>query len=424
MIGKALASPESLTTDEIHEVMLWPPPSVVRANIQRATGGTLSTPMELYAKAKDAIDRGQLETMLSEEEISLPARKFYAMDDTTFNPGADWSAIRMPGRLEAIALLTCRLGLDQVVLSACAVYTHDQLRRKRETWNPTAPIPQSVDEIINGMHVIFSHHLLGRAPDQEAIARIWEYLEALQAAAARGPVPHARLKAAMNDIKSLQEEHLLGNMTNQDALSRSRQYLQSLRFNPIPSTLAPIPAADFAALSQSDGFGSGPWPPNFIPQPPIRIFQIRIGLPGRHVVAAWFDLSEDQREAIRAQYETVRRAAWVRHETEQAEQAAYASPPNREQSQDLRWPNNLLIPGAPRERMPGLKVAPSMITGMMLFHDEIGREVEFQEALARWEAFANEQRAVYEAIAKVAEEASRVGYDELRRNWRNNAFRR
>lgn len=39
--------------------MFWPPPDILRANVQRATGGTLSTPSELFAKAKDALDRGQ-----------------------------------------------------------------------------------------------------------------------------------------------------------------------------------------------------------------------------------------------------------------------------------------------------------------------------------------------------------------------------
>ena len=51
-LGKILAHPDSLTADEIHEAFLWPPPDVVRANIQRATGGTLSTPTELHVKQK------------------------------------------------------------------------------------------------------------------------------------------------------------------------------------------------------------------------------------------------------------------------------------------------------------------------------------------------------------------------------------
>jgi hypothetical protein len=55
VVGKALAYPDSLTTDEIHEACGWPTPDVVRANIQRATSGRLRTPAELCTKAKDAL---------------------------------------------------------------------------------------------------------------------------------------------------------------------------------------------------------------------------------------------------------------------------------------------------------------------------------------------------------------------------------
>ena len=72
LAGKALAYPESLTTEELHKVLLWAPPDVARANIQSTTGGTLSTPMELYAKGRDAVDQGQLGAMLNDNEIDLP----------------------------------------------------------------------------------------------------------------------------------------------------------------------------------------------------------------------------------------------------------------------------------------------------------------------------------------------------------------
>lgn len=44
VLGKVLAYPSLLTTDEIHEACGWPLPDVVRANIQSATSGSLSTP--------------------------------------------------------------------------------------------------------------------------------------------------------------------------------------------------------------------------------------------------------------------------------------------------------------------------------------------------------------------------------------------
>ncbi len=48
VFGKALGSPDSLTIQEMHQVMYWPPPDEMRALIQRATGGALSTPGGAY----------------------------------------------------------------------------------------------------------------------------------------------------------------------------------------------------------------------------------------------------------------------------------------------------------------------------------------------------------------------------------------
>lgn len=52
VFGKTLAHPDSLTVQEMHQVMYWPPPDEMRALIQRATGGALSTPGELIAKPR------------------------------------------------------------------------------------------------------------------------------------------------------------------------------------------------------------------------------------------------------------------------------------------------------------------------------------------------------------------------------------
>lgn len=71
VLGRVIAHPESATIDEVHEACAWPPPDVVRANIQRATGGRLGTPTELYAKAKDALDRGEFDALISDEEALL-----------------------------------------------------------------------------------------------------------------------------------------------------------------------------------------------------------------------------------------------------------------------------------------------------------------------------------------------------------------
>lgn len=106
-----------------------PPPGVVRANIQRATAGRLSTPRELYDKAKDAMDRGQFETMLNDEEVALLARNFYAIDDPAFSPGARMAVLSAPGSGLAMGLLSSRQGLEATVFEAAAI-CHTQRARQ------------------------------------------------------------------------------------------------------------------------------------------------------------------------------------------------------------------------------------------------------------------------------------------------------
>jgi hypothetical protein len=57
-VAKALGSPDSLATEEIHQACGWPPPDVVRANIQYVTGGRLSILAKLFVKVKDALENG------------------------------------------------------------------------------------------------------------------------------------------------------------------------------------------------------------------------------------------------------------------------------------------------------------------------------------------------------------------------------
>ncbi len=120
VIGKALADPASLTADEIHEVLLWPPPEEVRANIQHATGGALGTPSDLYAKAKDAIARGQFDTMVNADEAALLSRNFHPLGDPSFNPAATMAALNALGHRHAFTLLANRLELDPTVVMAAA----------------------------------------------------------------------------------------------------------------------------------------------------------------------------------------------------------------------------------------------------------------------------------------------------------------
>lgn len=286
VVGKALADPDSLTADETHQILFWPTPDVVRANIQRATGGRLSTPSELYAKGKDAVDRGQLGTMLNDDEIALLARSFHGMDDATFSPVERSRAFGVPGTAQAVELLSKRLGLDVVVFRAAAVhhmqYMAPMFPSLRPAQSPPMPGPafttpqgqfgnrQQPQDIIRAMVSLSEQHELGNVTDEVVVARNREYLAALQAAS-----------------------------------SQSGRPAPTLFTSPWPATPPILP---------TDRFGSGPWPPTAQPRSPINVFHNDTHLSGYDVEPGWSALSEDQKEAYRARSETFRREAWAEHE--------------------------------------------------------------------------------------------------------------
>ncbi|KAK4241158.1 hypothetical protein C8A03DRAFT_30639 [Achaetomium macrosporum] len=111
-VDKALAYPDSLTVGKTYEAFLWPLPDELRADIQRATSGTLSTPTELLVDAKDAIDRGQFETMVNGHEVTLPAWGFRTVDEPGSCARARMCALTASGAGRAMELLLQRLGLD------------------------------------------------------------------------------------------------------------------------------------------------------------------------------------------------------------------------------------------------------------------------------------------------------------------------
>jgi hypothetical protein len=142
---------------------------------------------------------------------------------------------------------------------------------------------------------------------------------------------------------------------------------------------------------------------------------------------AWLSLSEDQKETFRAHYETVRRAAWAEHETQQAEQAAdaaHVSPPNREPNQHLQWPYSLLIPGgALNAKLPRRPDRPtSLITGPKVFMDEMVQQVEFEELMPMWDALTNEQRLAYNARATALNNEAEAAFQVALQNYVKNEF--
>jgi hypothetical protein len=125
VFGKALANPDSLTIQEMHQVMYWPPPDEMRALVRRATGGALSTPGEIIAKAREAIERGRLQEDLNDEEVRLIAQRFWDQPPKWF---VYWGRDGCPGNEEAASLVCPRLGVDMAVVDT--VRKHQARERK------------------------------------------------------------------------------------------------------------------------------------------------------------------------------------------------------------------------------------------------------------------------------------------------------
>jgi hypothetical protein len=139
-IGKALAYPDSLTPDEFHEALGWPLPEVVRASIQRATSGRLSTPAELYAEAQDALDHGRFD-VVSDDAAFLIAHDFYTQDD--YSPSGCMAARGIPGYGYALDLLSRRhLSPDLTVWKACASRSYPDPKPRPRPLAPPPPPPE------------------------------------------------------------------------------------------------------------------------------------------------------------------------------------------------------------------------------------------------------------------------------------------
>ncbi|KAF6840969.1 hypothetical protein CMUS01_03742 [Colletotrichum musicola] len=287
VVGKALARPGELTAEEAHEVLNWPAPDAVREAIKRATNGATSSPMELYAKGKDALQRGEpIETTMSAEEIGLLARGFRDADAGGFPTGPPMMAgLGGPGAGEAMALVASRMGLDLAVFRAAAACETEKLGRPlglvapgpagSDTGSMFGPAPatgQSAD-VIAAMHALAREHELGNVTDEEVAARNAELVGALRAA-----TPHASL------------------------------------FNAAPGHAAlPVPRPP-PAVPRMGIFGSAPWPPRVQPRNPHDLFREDAHVSGFDAFQGWYSLCEEEREAYRERSEALRREAWALHE--------------------------------------------------------------------------------------------------------------
>ena len=440
-VGKALAQPEALTEEETYEILCWPAPDVVRANIQAARNGSPSTPFELYARGNNALSRGQsLTDVLNHEEILLLALYFHTK--ATYNFGARIGALCQPGAGEANKLLQNRLGLEHAVFHSATDYHTRQISRPIRSFS------------------------LEYVPLQRPL----------------GPLTQEEPQEVMYAIVTLNEQRQNGSITADEANDRSEECLKALRL--LTET---VHLPDFATrkwpqvpdiITVEDKHGAGPWPP-MTQGGALSLFMNDKRINFWWVHPGWLALGEEQRQAYRDQSEALRREAWAEHERKEAarKNEANRSPPgslgqgnqdhmgeaaNRppprpfpltalkllrnetdlrgleldrrlksmteqekqaleERVQALNARNQAAWDEWHRRNPDGeLLKSPAPVTGLRLYNDELG--MGFPEALRRWEGFTVEQKRPYEDRATARNEANKAMRGVRREAWRRRYF--
>lgn len=428
IIGKALGDPASVAAQEMHKLFLWPPPDVVRATIQRTTGGSLTTPTELYAKMKEAIDRDELVATFSDEAIRLPARKFYALDDATFNPLLGMQFSHVPGYRNAFNLLYRQQGLDLAVFQASAIYTLENRIGEQPAWvavhdkaikDMRNSVPEAINIISNKMQLSQELHANGQLSDQDHVARIWEHLAGLRLASGPQPIPHPALRELIGSMSSLQQTHEQGKASIEEVIQCNMLYLHRFTIARIAEAEAKV---DYwrptIKVSSSDRFGTGDWPPGCERFSPYSLYlreTSRSGPAAKDAWSAkdewaaneaWAALSEAERAAYRAQLETLRLAAWDQHQARVAEGIS---------TLDL-LPSSHHAPQAAHESQPEphgprrLPQQPQQITGFRVYCEELGAGLQYEDAMARWDALTTKQRDTYTTTATERDNAAMAEY--------------
>ncbi len=111
LVGKALGQPDSLTPEEVHELLGMPSPEVVRARIQHASGGELNTVDELFAKARrHPPSEGRYGVGLKIAERDLVWHRCRTLEETRALRAAEREVDPAPGAEQAVSMVVLRLG--------------------------------------------------------------------------------------------------------------------------------------------------------------------------------------------------------------------------------------------------------------------------------------------------------------------------
>ena len=237
LVGKALAHPELLTPEECNVVLSRPPPDVVRAAIERATGGTLHTPEELYAKAREILQNGGTGT-LNDEEVGLMALNFPAdVYDAVFN-SAPRNLRQIPGNDEAYNLLAHRQSgfteTSTFILSRWSIGTHQRIRNRAILAGHGVPPPTTTAAPL----------LPGSLPGpwlSGPVSQVARLGLGLPGTAPPPPPPPmaqgqglvsdggGELDAIVDELEQLQTKREKGELTDQIFMEQTRKQIASLR---------------------------------------------------------------------------------------------------------------------------------------------------------------------------------------------------
>lgn len=406
LIGKALGDLASITDEEMHKLFSWPPPDVVRANIQRVTGGSFTTPTELYAKMKEAIDHGELVNTFSDETIRLVARRFHALDDATFNIADGMQFAHVQGWGEAMSVLRSRQeGLDMSVFMACSIYSLDSRTTDREeepAWvtamkESLRVVPEAVNDVCGKMMGLHWERDTGVLSDQDLVSRSWEHLASLKVAAGPQPISYLPLSTLIGSLSSIEQEQGQGKVAIEEVVQRIKVCLTDFE-----TAMSPKLEDDSESIlpsfkplvSGDDRIGTGHWPRGSQPVSPYGLYLRETPtLSGRAAEEAWAALNEAERVAYRAQKESLRLAAW-----ETQHQASIAADEPALPSVVAGEPEPPSVPASEPE-------LPKLLQPFRLYCQELGAGVEFAAAAAGWSALPTTQRDAYKDRADARNKA-------------------
>jgi hypothetical protein len=144
------------------------------------------------------------------------------------------------------------------------------------------------------------------------------------------------------------------------------------------------------------------------------LFQEDTGLYGFDLDAGWYFLPEEKMEVYRARAEARRREAWDEFEVELAARGAAsystALPGTEEDVAVARTGNGPSPPPEPVKRLfpdgPPPLVRLFFVSGFKLFRGELEAGLDYWEVLKIWECLIDEQRAPYDARARVKNRAA------------------